>query len=84
MLPRFVRAMQTGTTIFTMDIINGHYLGDRKATRDPECLSTPTKDSVFASSHLIVFSLYLHHKQTSRGESLFPPPLSLPDLAGKA
>ncbi|KAF9029392.1 hypothetical protein BDP27DRAFT_1349689 [Rhodocollybia butyracea] len=34
MLPRFVRALETGTNVFTMDLINGHYLGDRKATRD--------------------------------------------------
>ncbi|KAJ3752207.1 hypothetical protein EV360DRAFT_88970 [Lentinula raphanica] len=34
MLPRFVRALETGTNVFTMDLVNGHYLGDRKATRD--------------------------------------------------
>ncbi|KAL0578669.1 hypothetical protein V5O48_003335 [Marasmius crinis-equi] len=34
MLPRFVRALETGYTTFTMDLIHGHYLGDRKATRD--------------------------------------------------
>ncbi|KAL0575164.1 hypothetical protein V5O48_006807 [Marasmius crinis-equi] len=32
MLPRFVRAIETGYTAFTMDLINGHYLDDRKAT----------------------------------------------------
>ncbi|KAF9069165.1 hypothetical protein BDP27DRAFT_1402854 [Rhodocollybia butyracea] len=31
MLPSFTTA---GTNVFTMDLINGHYLGDRKATRD--------------------------------------------------
>ncbi|KZV86229.1 hypothetical protein EXIGLDRAFT_653432 [Exidia glandulosa HHB12029] len=34
MLPRFVRAIETGTNVFTMDLITGHHLGDRKATRD--------------------------------------------------
>ncbi|KAK1232556.1 hypothetical protein PQX77_004314 [Marasmius sp. AFHP31] len=34
MLPRFVRALETGYTNFTMDLIRGHHLGDRKATRD--------------------------------------------------
>ncbi|KIY61234.1 hypothetical protein CYLTODRAFT_363128 [Cylindrobasidium torrendii FP15055 ss-10] len=34
MLPRFVRAIETGYTNFTMDIIGGHYLGDRKASRE--------------------------------------------------
>ncbi|KAL0564065.1 hypothetical protein V5O48_017991 [Marasmius crinis-equi] len=34
MLPRFVRSLETGYTTFTMDLIHGHYLGDRKATRD--------------------------------------------------
>ncbi|KAK0202600.1 hypothetical protein DFS33DRAFT_1275685 [Desarmillaria ectypa] len=33
-LPWFVRAVEAGTSIFTMDLINGHYLGYRKATRD--------------------------------------------------
>ncbi|KAJ8074703.1 hypothetical protein PM082_022281 [Marasmius tenuissimus] len=34
MLPRFVRALETGYTMFTMDLLRGHYLEDRKATRD--------------------------------------------------
>ncbi|KIY61451.1 hypothetical protein CYLTODRAFT_495250 [Cylindrobasidium torrendii FP15055 ss-10] len=34
MLPRFVRALETGYTNFTMDMVNGHYLGDRKSSRD--------------------------------------------------
>ncbi|KAL0576150.1 hypothetical protein V5O48_005818 [Marasmius crinis-equi] len=32
MLPRCVRAIETGYTRFTMDLINGHSLGNRKAT----------------------------------------------------
>ncbi|KAF8325551.1 uncharacterized protein EI90DRAFT_3146663 [Cantharellus anzutake] len=34
LLPRCVRALETGLIVFTMDLIDGHYLGDRKATRD--------------------------------------------------
>ncbi|KIY65347.1 hypothetical protein CYLTODRAFT_456409 [Cylindrobasidium torrendii FP15055 ss-10] len=34
MLPRFVRALETGYTNFTMDLIDGHSLGDRKASQD--------------------------------------------------
>lgn len=38
----------------------------------------------FLPPYLSSLSTYTRKKQTSRGESLFPPPLSLPDLAGKA
>ncbi|KAF7338483.1 hypothetical protein MVEN_02074300 [Mycena venus] len=34
LLPRCVRTLETATNTFVMDLINGHYLGDRKATRD--------------------------------------------------
>ncbi|KAF8573520.1 hypothetical protein K439DRAFT_959110 [Ramaria rubella] len=34
MLPRAARALETGYTVFTMDLINGHYLGDRRATQE--------------------------------------------------
>jgi hypothetical protein len=32
-----------GTNVFTMDIINGHYLGDRKATRDQRVFKYASK-----------------------------------------
>ncbi|KAL9632676.1 MAG: hypothetical protein Q9164_005168 [Protoblastenia rupestris] len=34
MLPRFVRALETGYSVFTMDLIWGHHLGDRRATQE--------------------------------------------------
>ena len=34
MLPRCVRAIETGYSIFTMDLIWGHYLGNRRASRE--------------------------------------------------
>ncbi|KAF8212485.1 hypothetical protein K438DRAFT_2010701 [Mycena galopus ATCC 62051] len=34
LLPRCVRTLETGMNTFVMDLIEGHYLGDRKATRD--------------------------------------------------
>ena len=34
MLPRCARAIETGYSIFTMDLIYGHYLGARRATRE--------------------------------------------------
>ncbi|KAJ7905243.1 hypothetical protein B0H14DRAFT_2489962 [Mycena olivaceomarginata] len=34
LLPRCARTLETGTNVFVMDLISGHYLGDRKATRD--------------------------------------------------
>ena len=34
MLPRCARALETGYSVFTMDLIWGHHLGDRRATQD--------------------------------------------------
>ena len=34
MLPRFVRALETGSSIFTMDLIWGHHLGHRRASQE--------------------------------------------------
>ncbi|KAL9119144.1 MAG: hypothetical protein Q9187_004301 [Circinaria calcarea] len=34
MLPRCARAIETGYSIFTMDLVYGHYLGARRATRE--------------------------------------------------
>ncbi|KAK0185798.1 hypothetical protein F5146DRAFT_1163287 [Armillaria mellea] len=86
MLPRFVRAMETGTSIFTMDLINGHYLGDRKATRDPRVFKYANKGYGIRilPSYQLALSTYTSSEQTrliSRGENLFAAPLSLKDLA---
>ncbi|KAK0458461.1 uncharacterized protein EV420DRAFT_1542382 [Desarmillaria tabescens] len=89
MLPRFVRAMETGTSIFTMDLINGHYLGDRKVTRDPRVFKYANKGYGIRilPSYQSALSTYTSSEQTkliSRGENLFPAPLSLKDLAIKS
>ena len=34
MLPRCARAIETGYSVFTMDLIWGHHLGDRRATQE--------------------------------------------------
>ena len=34
MLPRCARALETGYSVFTMDLVWGHHLGDRRATQD--------------------------------------------------
>ena len=34
MLPRFVRALETGYSMFTMDLVWGHFLGNRRASQD--------------------------------------------------
>lgn len=34
MLPRCARAIETGYSIFTMDLVWGHHLGDRRATQE--------------------------------------------------
>ncbi|KAK0239110.1 hypothetical protein EDD85DRAFT_531090 [Armillaria nabsnona] len=86
MLPRFVRAVETGTNIFTMDLINGHYLGDRKATRDQRVFKYANKGYGIRilPSYMASLSTYTSTRQTeliSRGENLFPSPLTLQRLA---
>ncbi|PBK72559.1 hypothetical protein ARMSODRAFT_1016511 [Armillaria solidipes] len=86
MLPRFVRAVETGTSIFTMDLINGHYLGDRKATRDQRVFKYANKGYGIRilPSYIASLSTYTSTQQTeliSRGENLFPSPLTLQRLA---
>ncbi|KAF9516903.1 hypothetical protein BS47DRAFT_1359908 [Hydnum rufescens UP504] len=34
LLPRAVRALETGYNVFTMNMIEGHYLGERRATQE--------------------------------------------------
>ncbi|KAF8300426.1 hypothetical protein DL93DRAFT_577129 [Clavulina sp. PMI_390] len=34
MLPRAARALETGCNVFTMDLVQGHYLGQRRASQD--------------------------------------------------
>ncbi|KAF8311749.1 hypothetical protein DL93DRAFT_2082950 [Clavulina sp. PMI_390] len=34
MLPRAARALETGYNVFTMDLIQGHYLGERRASQE--------------------------------------------------
>ncbi|KAF8287610.1 hypothetical protein DL93DRAFT_2092211 [Clavulina sp. PMI_390] len=34
MLPRAARALETGYSVFTMDLVQGHYLGDRRASQE--------------------------------------------------
>ena len=38
MLPRFVRALETGYSVFSMDLVWGHHLRDRRATQEKRLL----------------------------------------------
>lgn len=38
MLPRCARAIETGYSVFTMDLVWGHHLGDRRATQESRVL----------------------------------------------
>lgn len=76
MLPRFVRALETGSNIFTMDLINGHYLGDRKATRDKRVFKYANKGYALRilPSYLAALSTYNTRAKLeaqSRGDRLF-------------
>ncbi|KAJ4464596.1 hypothetical protein C8R41DRAFT_859730 [Lentinula lateritia] len=92
MLPRFVRALETGTNVFTMDLVNGHYLGDRKATRDKRVFKYAKRG--FGIRIIPLYIGYLSPYQSadsqalldkiSLGEVLFKPPLSMTRIADNA
>ncbi|KAJ7578019.1 hypothetical protein C8J56DRAFT_364210 [Mycena floridula] len=89
MLPRCARALETATNVFTMDLINGHYLGDRKATRDQRVFKYANKGYGIRilPSYTAHLSTYRNASQTSviaRGETLLKAPYSLETLAGLA
>ncbi|KAL0578207.1 hypothetical protein V5O48_003782 [Marasmius crinis-equi] len=72
MLPRFVRALETGYSAFSMDMINGHYLGDRKATRESRVFKYADKGfGIHISPHHVTAL-----KDRARGRS----PSSLEDI----
>ncbi|EJD52355.1 hypothetical protein AURDEDRAFT_158081 [Auricularia subglabra TFB-10046 SS5] len=76
MLPRFVRAIETGSNIFTMDLINGHYLGDRKATRDKRVFKYANKGYALRILPSYIAALSTYNTQgkleaQSRGDRLF-------------
>ncbi|KAJ4485192.1 hypothetical protein J3R30DRAFT_3813487 [Lentinula aciculospora] len=92
MLPRFVRALETGTNVFTMDLINGHYLGDRKATRDKRVFKYAKRG--FGIRIIPLYIGYLSAYQSTQSQALltkispdgvlFKPPLSLTQIADDA
>ncbi|KAJ3837544.1 hypothetical protein F5878DRAFT_622155 [Lentinula raphanica] len=92
MLPRFVRALETGTNVFTMDLVNGHYLGDRKATRDKRVFKYAKRGYGIRIIPLYIGYLSPFQSDKSKsllaeislGEKLQKPPLSLPLIAKQA
>ncbi|KAJ3795037.1 hypothetical protein GGU11DRAFT_793730 [Lentinula aff. detonsa] len=88
MLPRFVRALETGTNVFTMDLVNGHYLGDRKATRDKRVFKYAKRGYGIRIIPLYIGYLSSYQsadfQQISIGENLLEPPLSLSLIAEQA
>ncbi|KAJ3816571.1 hypothetical protein F5880DRAFT_1619170, partial [Lentinula raphanica] len=85
MLPRFVRALETGTNVFTVDLINGHYLGERRATRDARLFKYA--DRGYGLRWLDKYNHYLdpykssHAKhlleEIARNDKLCDPPLDM-------
>ncbi|KAE9405412.1 hypothetical protein BT96DRAFT_972558 [Gymnopus androsaceus JB14] len=93
MLPRFVRALETGTNVFTMDLVNGHYLGDRKATRDKRVFKYAKRGYGIRIIPLYIGFLSPFQAQAksksietslanlSLGDKFAAPPFSLPKIA---
>lgn len=89
MLPRCARALETGTVVFTMDLIEGHFLGDRKASRDKRVFKYANKGFGIRilPSYLATLSTYANKQATdvhARGERLITPPYNLQDMADGA
>ncbi|KAJ7752106.1 hypothetical protein B0H16DRAFT_1317805 [Mycena metata] len=87
-LPRCVRTLETATNTFVMDLINGHYLGDRKATRDKRVFKYASKGYGLRilPSYLSSLATYSSPKQLAaiaRGEDLLST-VSLSKLAYEA
>ncbi|KAJ7285588.1 hypothetical protein C8J57DRAFT_641477 [Mycena rebaudengoi] len=88
LLPRCARTLETGTNIFVMDLINGHYLGDRKATRDKRVFKYANRGfglRILPSyiSSLATYSSATHLAAVARGEKLSSC-ISLAELASRA
>ncbi|TRM65507.1 hypothetical protein BD626DRAFT_616231 [Schizophyllum amplum] len=88
MLPRCARALETGTVVFTMDLIEGHFLGDRKASRDKRVFKYANKGFGIRilPSYLATLSTYATSRPNvhARGERLIAPPYNLQDMADGA
>ncbi|KZT33711.1 hypothetical protein SISSUDRAFT_1036844 [Sistotremastrum suecicum HHB10207 ss-3] len=44
LLPRAARALETGYNVFTMDLIQGHYLGERRASQEDRVFKYANKE----------------------------------------
>ncbi|KAF8319265.1 hypothetical protein DL93DRAFT_2164483 [Clavulina sp. PMI_390] len=78
MLPRAARALETGYSVFTMDIVHGHYLGDRRASQDHRIIKYADKGfgvrflpSYLESLNTHVDGINRKSWSTSRHERLF-------------
>ncbi|KAJ6547310.1 hypothetical protein B0H19DRAFT_260972 [Mycena capillaripes] len=88
LLPRCARTLETATNTFVMDLINGHYLGDRKATRDKRVFKYANKGyglRILPSyiSALATYDASADLAVIARGEELSRI-VSLPELAANA
>ncbi|KAJ7046527.1 hypothetical protein C8F04DRAFT_1060811 [Mycena alexandri] len=88
LLPRCVRTLETATNTFVMDLINGHYLGDRKSTRDKRVFKYASKGYGLRilPSYISSLATYSSPKQLAaiaRGEKLLST-VSLSKLAYEA
>ncbi|KAJ8074102.1 hypothetical protein PM082_012394 [Marasmius tenuissimus] len=96
MLPRFVRALETGYTNFTMDLIHGDHLGDRKATKDKRITdpylstcggseaTTELLQSIANDSRLWTLRCLEYHRSSrffSKREGVFDEELRTPELS---
>ncbi|KAF9458011.1 hypothetical protein BDZ94DRAFT_1292213 [Collybia nuda] len=81
LVPRCARALETGFNVFTMDLINGHYLGDLFKYADKGY------GIRILQSYQATLATYTTQSQTdplTRGTLLRPPPLDLAKIAAGA
>ncbi|KAJ7497784.1 hypothetical protein FB451DRAFT_1335825 [Mycena latifolia] len=85
LLPRCARSLETATNTFVMDLINGHYLGDRKFYRVFKYANKGYGLRILPSyiSSLATYNSPAHRSAIARGEVLADT-VSLSELASQA
>ncbi|PVF98264.1 hypothetical protein CPB86DRAFT_797412 [Serendipita vermifera] len=65
MLPRAARALETGYNVFTMDMVQGHYLGTRRATQEQRVFKYASKGYGIRILPRYLDALKKHQKSSS-------------------
>ncbi|KAJ7098262.1 hypothetical protein C8R44DRAFT_357130 [Mycena epipterygia] len=77
MLPRAARALETGCNVFTMDLIRGHYLSDRRASTQERIFKYADKGYGIRILPSYISSLVAPSSKRKKGKKLAAPDISV-------